>query len=347
MPRWRRPDYRLLAVVLAAGVSIAGGTLPAESPRADARKMSRASGVETIGMTVDDMDRSLAFYTTVLPFRKISDEQIDGGAHTRLTGVPGRRRIVRLRLGDELLELTDYLTPGGREIPSDSRSQDLWFQHVAIIVRNMDQAYRRLQAHRVDPVSAAPQRLPDWNRNAGGIEAFYFRDPDRHVLEILSFPAGKGADKWHRKEGALFLGIDHTAIVVSDTVRSLAFYRDLLGLGIAGESENYGIEQARLNDVPGAHLRITALRAPAGPGVEFLEYLAPTDGRLAPRDAQPRDLAHWETTLAARMLDDLERRLRTAEVLFISPAMVRLPDGPAVLVRDPDGHAVKLVEKTS
>ena len=80
----------------------------------------------------------------------------------------------------------------------------------------------------------------------------------------------------------LFLGIDHTAIVVWDTDASLKFYRDLLGMHVAGESENYGTEQEHLNNVFGAHLRITALRGASGPGIELLEYLAPRDGRPFP-----------------------------------------------------------------
>jgi len=55
-------------------------------------------------------------------------------------------------------------------------------------------------------------------------------------LEILEFPPDKGSAKWHRPTGNLFLGIDHTAIVVSDTDASLRFYRDLLGMCVAGES---------------------------------------------------------------------------------------------------------------
>jgi hypothetical protein len=40
---------------------------------------------------------------------------------------------------------------------------------------------------------------------------------------------------------------------------------------IAGKSENYGTEQEHLNNVFGAHLRITALRGTGGPGIELLE----------------------------------------------------------------------------
>ena len=97
----------------------------------------------------------------------------------------------------------------------------------------MDQAYLWLRRHHVPHVSPEPQRLPDWNRNAAGIRAFYFKDPDDHVLEILQFPPDKGDPRWQRPSDMVFLGIDHTAIVVADTDRSVAFYRDVLGLRVA------------------------------------------------------------------------------------------------------------------
>src|SRR5437899_2265941 len=132
---------------------------------------------------------------------------------------------------------------------------------------------------------------------ASGIRAFYFKDHDGHPLEILQFPPDKGAEKWHRPSSKLFLGIDHTAIVVGDTETSLHFYRDLLGMRVAGESENYGIEQEHLNNVFGARLRITSLRAATGPGIELLEYLAPRDGRPFPTDEHANDIAHRHTIL--------------------------------------------------
>ena len=110
-----------------------------------------------------------------------------------LSGVFGARaRVVRLRLGDEQIELTEFLRAARPADPRRRRSNDRGFQHVAIIVRDMDAAYRRLREHRVGHASTGPQRLPDWNVNAGGIEAFYFRDPDGHFLEVLEFPPGKG-----------------------------------------------------------------------------------------------------------------------------------------------------------
>ena len=250
-------------------------------------------------MIVSDMDQSVAFYSQVLTFEKISDVEVYGTEYEHLEGLFGvRMRVVRMRLGEEILELTQFLTPQGRPIPIDSRANDRWFQHIAIITSDMDAAYRTLHDHKVKHASTSPQLLPAYIKNAAGIRAFYFRDPDNHFLEILQFPPDKGDPKWHAPSSKLFLGIDHTAIVVGDTDVSLKFYRDELGMHIAGESENYGSEQEHLNNVFGARLRITSLRSPSGPGVELLEYLAPRDGRPMPSGSHADDLWAWQTTIS-------------------------------------------------
>src|SRR6188474_937290 len=311
-----------------------------------------ADRVDAIGMTVSDMDRSIDFYSKVLSFEKISDVEVTGEDYERLQGVFGlRMRVVRMRLGEELIELTEYLAPKGRPVPVDSRSNDRWFQHIAIITSDMDKAYARLRENKVEHASTGPQRLPDWNKNAGGIKAFYFRDPDKHWLEILQFPEGKGDAKWHRAGDKLFLGIDHTAIVVSNTEASLKFYRDVLGLSIAGTSENYGTEQEHLNNVFGARLRITSLRAGSGgPGIEFLEYLAPRDGRPAPGDERASDVFHWQTTLVVNTADSFAKRLLAENSRLVSPGVVTLSEkslgfSKGLLTRDPDGHVMALIER--
>ena len=299
------------------------------------------SGVDSIGLTVSDLDQSVDFYTRVLTFEKVSEWEAAGEQQEHLEGVFGlRTKTARLRLGEEFIELTEFLAPKGRPAPADARSNDRWFQHVAIIVLDMDRAYARLRKFKVWHASSGPQRLPDWNKNASGIQAFYFKDPDGHALEILSFPTDKGAAKWHRKteDGRLFLGIDHTAITVADTEASLQFYRDTLGLTVAGESENYGPEQERLNNVFGARLRITALRAVNGPGIEFLEYLAPRDGRPYPPDAKANDLIHWRTNMLSVDVESAAQELRLSKSAFVSPGVV----GDALTIRDPDGHAIRL-----
>jgi catechol 2,3-dioxygenase-like lactoylglutathione lyase family enzyme len=214
----------------------------------------------------------------------------------------------------------------------------------------MDRAYQWLRQHRVEHASSGPQLLPAWNKNAAGIRAFYFRDPDGDVLEVLQFPPDKGDRKWHRPGNKLFLGIDHTAIVVGDTDSSLRFYRDLLGLKIVGASENYGAEQEHLNNVFGARLRITSLRASGGPGIELLEYLSPRDGRPIPADERANDLVHGQTELLTADADAAARLAQNARVPLVSPGVVSLPDAAlgfrkGVTLRDPDGHVLQLVAR--
>jgi catechol 2,3-dioxygenase-like lactoylglutathione lyase family enzyme len=255
-----------------------------------------------------------------------------------------------MQLGNEYLDLTQYLAPPGRPVPADSRSNDLWFQHVAIVVHDMDQAFEKLRELKVQFVSTGPQTLPPSIKAAAGIRAFYFRDPDGHNLEIIYFPTGKGDPRWQEKTDKLFLGIDHTAIGIASTEASLKFYRDLLGLHKAGESENFGTEQEHLNQVFSAHLRITGMRADSGPGIEFLEYLTPRDGRPRPPDIRANDIVHWQTMIATDDIDLLAKKLRGAHVRFISPGVVAMPKDKSgfskgALVSDPDGHSVLLIQR--
>ena len=303
--------------------------------------------VQRVGFTVSDLNPVLAFYIQVLPFEIIDDCEVLGEPYEKLTGVFGAHmRVVTLGLGQEQIQLTQFIAPpGGRPIPPDSRSNDLWFQHLAIVVSDMDTAYATLREHNVQHVSTAPQTLPDYITAAAGIRAFYFRDPDGHNLELIWFPEGKGSARWQSKN-RLFLGIDHTAVGIAHTEHSLKFYRDMLGLSIMGESENYGTAQEHLNMVFGAHLHITGMKAPAGGmGIEFLNYLSPPGGRPMPVDTRPNDLWYWQMTMLVPDAQTAYTRFLAAGVAVISAGIVTLPDGEiAFLVRDPDGHAAKIVQ---
>lgn len=316
----RRAAVAVLLTGLAAGLGCSGPA-PTSGPSIGLLDSPlRATRVGPIGITVSDLERATEFYTGVLRFEPAGDVREELGEELeRRIGVFGARtRTLRLRLGREEIELTQYLAPEGRPIPADSRSNDGWFQHIAIVVSDIDRAYAVLREHHVRHASTGPQTLPAWNKNAAGIAAFYFKDPDGHILEVIRFPPGKGDPRWQSPAGGLFLGIDHTAIVTRSTARSLAFYRDRLGLRVAGGSENSGTEQEHLNNVRGARLRITTLRADAGPGVELLEYLSPGPGRPMPQDAAANDLWHWHT-------------------------LVEAPGADGRLTLDPDGHAVLAV----
>lgn len=305
-----------------------------------------------IGFTVSDMDRSIAFYEKVLTFEKVSDTQVTGIPYDTLSGVfASHVRVVHMKLGDQTVELTQYISPpDGRPIPVPSHSNDLWFEHMAIVVSDMDKAYEILQRNGVRQISPEPQTIPPSNVPAAGIKAFKFRDPDNHDLELLYFPEGKGNPNWHKPTNRIFLGLDHTAITISNTEQSLKFYRDLLGLKISGVSLNTGITQEQLDGVFNARVLVTAV-APetVPPHIEFLQYETPPGGRPIPIDTTSVDLWHWQTSLVVDDIDAAAKGLRAAGVRFITPDVVTLQNptlgfSRAIMVLDPDGHAMRLVQ---
>ncbi len=307
---------------------------------------AQVTKVDAVGITVKEMNRSVKFFIDVLGFKKASDTTFMGEATEKLQGVFGIHiRVVRMQLGDEFIELTDYLTTGGRSIPEDQKSNDLSFQHIAIVVSDMEKAYAQLKKFNVEYVSTAPQTLPKSIPGAEGIKAFYFHDPDNHNLELIFFPKGKGQPKWQTSKGKIFLGIDHTAIGVSNTDASHHFYYELLGVERKGDSWNKGIEQEHLNNVEGASLHITGYRTAAGPGVEFLQYLQPGPGKPYPADTRADDLWFWQTVLFTDNAAALYNKLKEAGYSFVSKGLVHFANAKSFIVKDPDGHAVKVMEK--
>ncbi|MFY9733741.1 MAG: VOC family protein [Rhodoplanes sp.] len=305
-----------------------------------------------IGFTVSDMERAVDFYERVLGFKKVAETQVTGEAYDTLSGVlASNMRIAHLRLGEQTVELTEYLSHEGRPIPVPWRSNDHWFQHFAIVVSDMEKAYEQLRRHRVGQISIEPQTIPESNVAAAGIIALKFCDPDNHALELIWFPADKGSEHWRRPTDRLFLGIDHTAITVSNTEQSLSFYRDLLGLNLGGASLNTGITQERLDAVVNPRVRVTAVMPEKSPPfIEFLHYESPSDGRPFPLDTNSADLWHWQTSLVVEDAAAAAKALRTAGVRFVSPDVVTVPNSKlgfsrAIMVRDPDGHAMRLVQR--
>jgi catechol 2,3-dioxygenase-like lactoylglutathione lyase family enzyme len=306
--------------------------------------------VRSIALTVADLSEAERFFTQTLgfvpegPHAELSGPELSG-----LIGVPGARALrARLSLGNEHIELVQYPAVAGRAAPPDSRSNDAWFQHLALVTSDIDALEQRVQDGGASAISSGTQTIPQTNPAAGGIRAFYFRGPSAHPLELIWYPSGKGMSRWQQRSAPL-LGIDHTAIAVADSARSQAFYADLLGLTEAGHSLNSGREQSALSGVDGAEVRITGLRGPRGPGVELLEYAAPRGARPMPADSRATDLWYAEITIAVPNLDATVAQLRAAGAPFLSDRIQNVRElvpgaHRAVLVRDPDGHAVRLVD---
>jgi catechol 2,3-dioxygenase-like lactoylglutathione lyase family enzyme len=311
---------------------------------------AQIQSVEKVTVTVSDVDSVKSFYKDALGAKEIKTTVFAKNELGALFNIDDATVVVKtvlLQIGNEFVELQSFK---GKKItslpiPEDSKSNDLWFQHIAIVVPNMQKAFDVIKQKMAVYVSTAPQTLPAYLPAAAGISAFYFRDPDGHNLEVINFPKGKGNPKWQADTAATFAGIDHTAIGVSNTDAQYKFYKDILGMNIGGHSENYGTEQEHLNQVFGARLWITGMQAPKGFGIEFLQYLAPPGGRKYPEKTNVYDLCHWHTTVKVNDIDDVYKKCVAAKCKIVSKGLIifqtdNIPYNKAFLVRDADGHAV-------
>lgn len=251
-------------------------------------------------LNVRDLDQTTSFYVDALGFK----------VETR------RANRVCLALGSQHIELVQQ--PDGAAYPVRRAANDPWFQHFAIAVADMDAAFARLSRFSPEPISrGGPQLLPP---STGPVTAYKFRDPDGHPLELSHAPGSSRASAAPADPNALSLGIDHTALAVSDLEASIAFYTDL-GFRLGARLLNQGPEQARLDGLDGAAVDIVVLLTPeAGPHIELLRYRHPIPS--AARAIAPGDIAATRTTLA----------LPGGEVRSGSPDLCQ---------QDPDGHQLR------
>jgi len=274
-----------------------------------------------VGLTTQDVAGLSDFFERALGFRLLSAGWKSALEIGEQTGSASGAYRVTLGLGDEVVELLQFDRPG-RPYPDAASASDLCFQHFAIVVSNMELAYQRLcSVGRWSAISTdGPQRLP---AASGGVTAFKFRDPEGHPLQLLAFAPGHWPDHWKVKsKSEVFLGIDHSAISVQDSARSIDFYAGL-GLRIGARSHNGGYEQQRLDGVVKPQLEVTALepRHPT-PHLQLLHY------RSAVSDQK----------LALRNIDVAATRL-VFEAAQPGPEPAR---GRQAMI-DPDGHHVRIV----
>jgi catechol 2,3-dioxygenase-like lactoylglutathione lyase family enzyme len=296
--------------------------------------------IDRITLIVSDLDRAEDDYVTTFG---CGVEQRDAVEHslTGVLGIPeagsGRRSV--LHLGHERIELLEFTDSMGRPYPCDSTSTDIWFQHMAIVVTDMNDAYRQVMSHpRFSPISrAGPVRLPE---RSGGVTAFKFRDHDGHPLELIAFPEAQAPSEWRRAcDSGPFLGVDHTAIGISDSSVSTRFFNSVFGLTVGGRTENRGPEQAELDDVDDVHVSVTQLASdlPA-PRLELLHYHVGSR-RPIPATTASNDIAATHSVVHVASLDTTAGALaRCGTPLAQHARMTLRGDIPAAVVTGPDGH---------
>lgn len=254
-----------------------------------------------------NLPRLTRFYVDVLGFAADGAPVPIGADELAMLELSGGGQRQILRLGAQTIALEVFEWPGA-PYPDQGNAASLWFQHLALVVDDIDVAHTRLRGGSAI-TDGGPQHLPS---SSGGVSAFKFRDPDGHPLELLQFPAEGAPPAWRGKRplaGQIGLGVDHSAISVSDVDASVAFYAGF-GLAPGKRSHNEGAEQQGLDGLKGVQVVVAPLQpSRTPPHLELLGYQVPR-GEAGPQ-------------------------LRANDVA--ATRVMWRGDRPALL-RDPDGH---------
>ncbi len=148
----------------------------------------RIIAADHTGITVSNLERSLAFWRDVLGFELSHTAHQTGEMASEITGVAAAeiKLAVVKTPGGHKIELLEYIAPADRKRHVDFRPCDVGSVHVALIVDDLDAV---LSAINVSGWKAAgkPQTLQS-GPNAGK-RVVYVRDPDGTTIEFMQQPS--------------------------------------------------------------------------------------------------------------------------------------------------------------
>jgi len=131
-----------------------------------------------VGLTVTDLDRSVAFYRDVVGMDVQSTVEVDSDGFRRLTGNP--RALLRTALlvsGLFQLQLVQYLAGGGSPLNPDHHLPGA--PHLSFWCSDVAALRRRLAA---DPGVLVTSEIESV---VPGLESFYVLDPDGIPVEFI------------------------------------------------------------------------------------------------------------------------------------------------------------------
>jgi len=152
-------------------------------------KPFRIIAADHTGITVSNLECSLAFWRDVLGFEISHTAHQAGEVAREITGVAGAeiKLAVLKALGGHKIELLEYLAPPDRK-RAEVRPCDVGHVHVALLVDDFDAVLDRIAASGWK-TAGKPQILKS-GPNAGK-RVVYVRDPDGTTIEFMQPPVAK------------------------------------------------------------------------------------------------------------------------------------------------------------
>jgi catechol 2,3-dioxygenase-like lactoylglutathione lyase family enzyme len=143
----------------------------------------RIIAADHTGITVSNLERSLAFWRDVLGFELSHTAHQKGALAQEITGVEGAEiKLAVLKApGGHKIELLEYLAPADRK-RANLRPCDIGSVHVALLVEDLEAVLALIAASGWE-AAGKPQTL-ETGPNVGK-RVVYVRDPDGATVELM------------------------------------------------------------------------------------------------------------------------------------------------------------------
>jgi len=281
------------------------------------------------GFTVSNLDSSVAFYRDLMHMKLERTYEVAGEGLEEATGFPGAHtKVAILSFGGYFLKLIQYLFPEGKK-SFEAKVCDVGASHWAIYVDNVQQAYEELLAKGVKFMSPPVYPYPENPK----ILFTYMLDPDGMVVELH-----RGTDH----EGHTAFSYHHS-YTVSDMDKSVAFYRDILGLKVlrTRQPKGKGIEKGTgLSEVD---FTLIHMGLDIDESIELFHFVHPKGKQQSELRLCDVGCSH-----AAFDVDDVQQayeEFHAKGAKFISPPVHLTADGQEATIAymvDPDSYVVEL-----
>lgn len=149
-------------------------------------KLSGFSRANHVGITVSNLERSIAFYEALTGIKISNKDEIGGPRMAKTQGLEDTRiRYANLHLDNLNMDILEYVLPAPEK--ASYQNNQISAMHLCFEVDDIDAAMERLKA-----IGVVPEGEPiifqeeDGLRSGFGTAVAYFRDPDGTNLEIIA-----------------------------------------------------------------------------------------------------------------------------------------------------------------